>query len=267
MTIKMLVADDSITIQKVIGLTFANEDLLIESASDGNRAMELAQSLRPDLVLADIDMPGQNGYEVCANIKQDPQLAHTRVVLMVGTFETFNEEEAARVGCDGHIVKPFDTSELTQLVHSLVPHGDNARAQSGVAHAAPEICGYEGNLSMNDAAGLLSQRTRESFMGSHRILDLFEPVTGTESGPSGDDHASTGEAAKSGLLAETQATLSYSGEEELVPSVIPEAIIDQIVEKVIGRMSQDIIREIAWEVVPELSEAIIRQCLEENARR
>ncbi len=120
---KLLVADDSVTIQKVVQLTFAGEDVAIEAVSSGDQAVEKARALRPDMMLADVYMPGLNGYEVCSSIKADAELAGTPVVLLVGTFEPFDEAEAARVRSDGHLTKPFDTSELIQLVRSLIDTG------------------------------------------------------------------------------------------------------------------------------------------------
>lgn len=116
---KLLVADDSVTIQKVISLAFAGEDVVIESVANGDQAIHKAKEIKPDIVLADVFMPGRNGYEVCARIKEDPELSKIPVVLLVGTFEPFDETEASRAKCDAYLTKPFDTSELLQVVHSL----------------------------------------------------------------------------------------------------------------------------------------------------
>src|SRR5437867_31272 len=88
---KLLVADDSVTIHKVVTLTFADEDVVIETATDGAKAIESAKRIKPDFVLADVFMPGRNGYEVCESLKSDPELAGVPVILMVGTFEAFDE--------------------------------------------------------------------------------------------------------------------------------------------------------------------------------
>src|SRR5262249_40177261 len=68
------------------------------------------------IVLADVVMPGKSGYDVCAALKADPALAHIPVLLLTGTFETFDEDRAARVGADGHITKPFEAQALVELV-------------------------------------------------------------------------------------------------------------------------------------------------------
>ncbi len=98
---KLLLADDSPTIQKVISLTFGDEDFEVVAVGDGAQAMRaLAEGAPPDVVLADVVMPGPDGYELCERIKRDARLGRVPVVLLVGTFEPFNEAEARRVGAD-----------------------------------------------------------------------------------------------------------------------------------------------------------------------
>ncbi len=83
----VLVADDSLTIRKVIGMLLATEDISLTVVDNGLDAINRCRELRPDLVLADCMMPGKSGYEVCEAIKNDPALGHTPVVLLAGTFE------------------------------------------------------------------------------------------------------------------------------------------------------------------------------------
>src|SRR6266568_6841172 len=108
----LLVADDSITIQKVVGITFAREDVRITAVDNGEDALARARELQPDVILADVLMPRRNGYQLCEAVKQDPHLAHIPVLLLAGTFEAFDEELASRVGADAHILKPFQSQAL-----------------------------------------------------------------------------------------------------------------------------------------------------------
>src|SRR3954452_18871211 len=105
---KLLLADDSVTIQRVIELTFADEDVQVIAVGNGADAIERAQRDRPDIVLADVGMPERNGYEVAAFIKGTPNLAHILVVLLTGACEPVDEARARAVGCDGVLVKPFE---------------------------------------------------------------------------------------------------------------------------------------------------------------
>ena len=117
---KILLADDSITIQKVVSLTLADGDYELVTVSDGESAVEKAREIKPDLIMADVAMPGKSGYEVCETVKNDPDLKGIPVLLLAGTFDTLDAEEAQRVGADDHIVKPFESEELTGKVQELL---------------------------------------------------------------------------------------------------------------------------------------------------
>ena len=106
---KLLLADDSITIQKVVDLTFADEGVSVVCVNNGLEAIERLEELAPDVVLADVFMPQMNGYEVCEYIKQNDKLKHIPVMLLVGSFEPFDEEEARRVGANDILTKPFQS--------------------------------------------------------------------------------------------------------------------------------------------------------------
>ncbi len=130
----ILLADDSVTIQKVVELTFMDEDYQVVSTSDGSSALEQIPGLRPDLVIADVHMPGADGYEVCRQTKDaHPEIP---VLLLVGTFEQFDEEKAAEVRADGHLKKPFDSQDLQSQVESLIARSG---AAAPVAEATPAV--------------------------------------------------------------------------------------------------------------------------------
>jgi CheY-like chemotaxis protein len=118
---KLLLADDSITIQKVVNLTFADEGIEVISVGDGNSALDKIREDLPDLVMADVNMPGLNGYEICEKIKQGTGKNETPVILLVGSFEPFDEDEAKRVGADDYLTKPFQSiSQLVEKVTELL---------------------------------------------------------------------------------------------------------------------------------------------------
>jgi CheY-like chemotaxis protein len=118
---KLLLADDSATIQKVIDLTFADEGVQVVSVSNGQEAIDRLLETMPDVVLADVFMPSPNGYEVCEYVKTHEQLKHIPVMLLVGSFEPFDEAEARRVGADDILTKPFQSiRRLIDRVGALV---------------------------------------------------------------------------------------------------------------------------------------------------
>jgi CheY-like chemotaxis protein len=116
----LLLADDSVTIQRVIELTFADEDIQVIAVSDGDQAIQRLDASPPDIVLADIGMPGRNGYEVAQYIKQSPRLAHIPVVLLTGAFEPVDHARASEAGCDGVLAKPFEPQLVIGRVKDLL---------------------------------------------------------------------------------------------------------------------------------------------------
>ncbi len=143
---KLLLADDSVTIQRVIELTFADEDVQVIAVGNGQQAIERAERDRPDIVLADVGMPERDGYEVAAFIKGNPSLAHVPVVLLTGAFEPIDENRARAVGCDGVLVKPFEPQMVISRVKDLLAGrrpsemwGSGPAAQGPVRVAAGEF--------------------------------------------------------------------------------------------------------------------------------
>src|SRR2546422_3035908 len=109
----ILLADDSPTIRRLVTQTFADGDFEIVSVSNGEAAIKKFDEVRPSVVLADIYMPGKNGYEVCSYIRNHPTLGTTPVVLLVGAFDAFDEENAKQAGATANITKPFEPGALT----------------------------------------------------------------------------------------------------------------------------------------------------------
>ncbi|MBE7413727.1 MAG: response regulator [Deltaproteobacteria bacterium] len=156
---KILLADDSITIQKVISITFASEDYELIIAGDGDTAFRKAREAKPDLIIADIAMPGKSGYELAAAVKSDPELRNTPVLLLAGTFEPLDKNEAMRVGADDSIVKPFESQDLLDKVKDLLASAESSQGQA--ASTAPVKPGAsaaqgEGAEDIWSAGGFLS---------------------------------------------------------------------------------------------------------------
>ncbi len=136
----LLLADDSVTIQKVVGITFANEDVELVTVDNGDDALVRAREVQPDIVLADVSMPGLNGYALCAELKRDPALQRIPVLLLTGTFEPFDETRAIEVGADAHISKPFEAQALVDSVCTLLERGPQLLpAAPQPAPPSPEI--------------------------------------------------------------------------------------------------------------------------------
>src|SRR4026208_1208323 len=136
----ILLADDSITIQKVIELTFSDEDFEVVTVGNGRLAIERLPDARPAPVLCDIIMREKDGYEVCDFIKKNPALSHIPVLLLTGAFEPFDQERAARVGWAGVLAKPCEPQPLIAKVKEL-PAQAASRPGSYAAPVAPAPAG------------------------------------------------------------------------------------------------------------------------------
>ena len=135
MSYKLLLADDSVTIQRVIELTFADEDIEVSAVSDGQQAVERIEADPPDIVLADVAMPKRDGYQVASYVKSRPKLAHIPIVLLTGAFEPVDQARAIAVGCDGVLAKPFEPQLVINRVKELLgpkPGGAPLRATVAV---------------------------------------------------------------------------------------------------------------------------------------
>jgi CheY-like chemotaxis protein len=118
---KILLADDSVTVQKIITLTFSDEGADVSTVNNGEEAITRLRYIRPDLVMADVSIPGKDGYDICEFVKTHPDLKGTPVILLVPAFEPYDEERARRVGADYHLTKPFQSIRtLISTVKNLI---------------------------------------------------------------------------------------------------------------------------------------------------
>jgi CheY-like chemotaxis protein len=117
---KLLLADDSITIQKVVELILSEEGFEIKATNNGEEALTAIPSFKPDIILADIEMPKINGYQLCEKIKKDPLMFSIPVILLAGAFEPIDEELAKQVNADDFIIKPFESQELISKINAAL---------------------------------------------------------------------------------------------------------------------------------------------------
>ncbi|MEW5975886.1 MAG: response regulator [Acidobacteriota bacterium] len=184
----ILLADDSITIQKIVNLTFSGEGIEVVTVANGDAAIKKVHEIRPNLVLADIFMPGKNGYEVCEYLKAEPSLSGIPVILLVGAFEPFDTNEAERVKADGHLTKPFEIKVLISAVNSLISTQEPA-VEEPVAGEKPaeEPLGVE--VALPEAVALepafqVEPPTSDVDAGSEAGIEAEEWSTPAEVAPS-----------------------------------------------------------------------------------
>ncbi len=133
---KILLADDSITIQKVVELTFSDGDYEVTAVNNGAKAIQKLAEMRPDIILSDIIMPEKNGYEVCEYVKSHPEYRNIPVILLTGTFEPFDPDRADKAGCDAVVTKPFESQSLIHKVEELIQQSQSSMAAPEPAQTA-----------------------------------------------------------------------------------------------------------------------------------
>ncbi len=123
---KILVADDSLTIQKVIRLALSNEGYEIQAVSDGADAIQQISLFRPDAVLIDVSLPTQSAFEIKRTANSKPDLKNVKFVLMSSAFEKVDEAQATELHFDGRLTKPFDPAHLRQVLQEVLATGGAA---------------------------------------------------------------------------------------------------------------------------------------------
>jgi len=286
----ILLADDSLVIQKLVGLSFANEDVEIVSTDNGTEAIQMAGILHPDLVLADVVMPGLSGYEVCRAIKSQPELAAIPVILLTRSSESFNEDLARQIGANGHITKPFESQTLAAQIHEILAHSDSHPPfSSAVSQSNPE-----GDLfDKNGDTAVLAQTTNHELLmepltpeefkhgvDAEKEEDVLASLVNPDWDPaidqeslrntaptsfaeaSNDWHDDDADSVIETLLQdETRSELPKVGSRERISQIaetmsldtfsdLPQPLVDKILER---------IEAIAWEVIPQMAETLIRE--------
>jgi len=267
----LLLADDSVTIQRVIELTFANEDIRVVAVSDGKRAVQWMDSEWPDIVLVDVEVPELDGYGVASYVKKSPRLKNVPVLLLAGAFEPVDEKRAASIGVEGVLVKPFEPQQLvTRVTELLTPPPAKSGGRKAAAAAAPADAPETGTVTPFPAQASRGDDgpfrvTHGSPFDADGVPESLEPparpVWETGGGtPLGSAQAARSETpapkvslvnAFSALLAAEQSTTPAPAA-AAPPAVISDASVEDAVRRVLARMTDDLVRRIVVETAERL---------------
>jgi CheY-like chemotaxis protein len=288
---KLLLADDSVTIQKVIELTFADEDIEVIAVSNGSQAISLAPVERPDIVLADVGMPERDGYEVAAFIKRTPGLSHVPVLLLTGAFEPIDEGRAQAAGCDGVLVKPFEPQMVINRVKDLIagkrplagagmPATSAAQARPAAPSPAPvpadqyfdrldaalssregDIPGASGRPTAADLAEELATWQPETSAPSASAPASALRPSASAPGATADKTAGRPSPSAPPTLAEAFAALlaAEQGKVAPPPPVNEQALRDDVIEQVTRRVIERISAQAVRDVVVDVAERLVRE--------
>lgn len=117
---RILIVDDKAEIRDLIRMTLALSNFQLKEADNGDEALRLIREWRPDIVLLDIMMPGKDGFEVCHEVKQDPELAQTIIILLTALAQQHDKLEGFGAGGDAYLVKPFSPFLLLESIKSFL---------------------------------------------------------------------------------------------------------------------------------------------------
>ena len=226
MTIRILVADDSITIQKIVAMAFENEDAEVEGIGDGQEAFDKVPGFKPDIVLADVDMPGLDGFELCQKIKGNSELANIKVLLLASDFEDFDEGRFKESQAENHISKPFKSDDIVQMV-TQVMKGESALETAVLPDSVEE---KDDEPSLEELLASVERLSTDSMeMADDPIEDVSPPVELVES-------------------VKEEAVPPFEEHEEIIEE--PSTAID---DDILSQTMQDVESEISSEPTPIVS--------------
>ena len=247
----VLLADDSVTAQNMGRRILTDAGYEVITVNNGSAALKKIHETRPDLIVLDVYMPGYGGLEVCQRLKESGDTMRIPVLLTVGKMEPFKAEEAKRVRADGHIVKPFEASELlaalTKLEDRIVPN-DSGRGKKREKKPSFWHGTDEPQADWTDNVAYLSQaKQRKSDAPEPEAPEAFEevaprkrtsdapvPASGelpvvadsvSETSPNATPTADVTESAYAGAADTTQHTVQENADEQ--PAHVPEAAMEK----------------------------------------
>ena len=273
---RLLLADDSVTIQRVIELTFAEEGVDVVSVGDGVQAIERLGNERFDIVLADVGMPGKDGFEVASFVRSRPELAGVAVVLLTGAFDALDEARVAQVGAAAVLVKPFEPQMVIAKVRALlsgkptseaVPAADALLAAPAAGKTAPRSADdYFDRLDKAFASLNTSLEPRDKVKQAAPRPASEPAMTPEASDPPQAPAAPAGPAPG---LADTFATLLAVEQGELPASALlapprsgDDELVDRIARRVVEQLGDRAVRDLAADIVSRTAERLVREEIE-----
>lgn len=288
MAYRLLLADDSVTIQKVVELVLAEEGFDIRAANNGEEALAAVTSFKPDIVLADIDMPKMNGYQLCEKIRSNPQTKDIPVILLAGAFEPLDEELAKNVGAEDHIIKPFESQELISKINAALSAEEMMKESAVEAETAEavEVVSDEDLWSMEEmepeaiAVEEVVEETPLEEAGVSESFGFDEEEVLVEAETPEAAEAPSPEAAAPEVSTRREPVIpppAMPSAEALSKEEVAEIFRKEVSKQIAATMSLDIkdlvvstlapsikdsVEKVLWEVAPELSEKLLKELLQ-----
>ncbi len=116
----VLAVDDEPNILMSIEFILDMEGYEVHTAHDGEEALEVAERIRPDVILLDINMPRKDGYEVCRILRKRDDMSGTKVIMLTAKGQTLEKKKGLEVGADEYVTKPFSAEDLLQKIRNCI---------------------------------------------------------------------------------------------------------------------------------------------------
>ncbi|MCI0660407.1 MAG: response regulator [Acidobacteria bacterium] len=276
MDYKILLADGSVTVQKIITLTFSDEGVEVFTVNSGDEAISRLQQMRPALIMADVSIPGKDGYQICEFVKNHPEMKKTPVILLVPPFESFDADRARKIGADHHITKPFQhIPTLISTVMGMIEPGKKA-AHAGAHESQREITSNETSRRDQERGEIVVMSSwtrggRSNYSGREdldSILELDEVLfdvwrKGPDTSGSDPDPA-TENADGAGTSKNTSISLSQEAIDEIVDRLVAR-LTDEIVDRVVARLTSELSEKLTRELVPPMVEGFAETIKQQQA--
>jgi CheY-like chemotaxis protein len=290
MSIKILLADDSITIQKVVGIIFGGDEYSLTVVDNGKAAVEKARELNPDVLLIDALMPGMSGYEVCEAVRATPSISTKPILLLTGSFEPFDETKAKNCGADDFLAKPFESQQIVTKVRELIELGSSrsavpatAKKESFVPPPVPEIAeepaaadGIWGAFTTPEEPAPAAPPTAEISPVEERTGSQWIPVE--EETFAFEEESAVEQPAPAVRVPEQTVEESMFGDTGFGTAAAPESVTEpaavvpaataapaglteEQLREALAAASKDVIERIVWEIVPDLAEVLIKEAI------
>jgi CheY-like chemotaxis protein len=267
--VNILVADDSVTMRRILELTFQGEDANVTTVESAEAAVRKASEAAPDVVFADLSMSGMDGYALAAAIKSTPGLERTAVVVMASQKHPYDEEKGKGAGVDDHILKPFDSQHVIDRVKQVL--------------AKPRVAPAAGRAAQPAAAAAAASNANR--VGSKTIAFGKPPTAAAMPGPAPAVGRPQPSAAAAPAFAQPAAPPAFAPQAApafAAPAAVAKpapAVVSAVAtsasadfEHKLGNLglsaeqvaavlslSRDVVERVVWEVVPDLAETLIKE--------
>ena len=285
---RLLLADDSVTIQKVIELTFADEDVTVVAVGDGDAAIAKLSAEAFDVVLADVGMPGKDGYQVAEFLRDQTGRPKVPVLLLTGAFDHADPARVTACGASAVLAKPFEPQVLVTKVRALLagtaaPPATAATAagltDAPMAGEAPTVPAAEPRQEKAPSVDDYFERLDRAFANLNVPLEPREqvgpvshppapPTAAHETAPNPQPDVAQPAAAPSPArsLADRFETMLAVEQGELPASALePPAtgadaeLVDRVARRVVERLGDSAVRQLAAEIVSRTAERLVRE--------